>query len=67
VIMLVNLSVGMLTPPVGLNLFVAMGVANMKLGEVFRATLPTILLMLLALLILTYVPVISMLLPDTMF
>jgi len=39
----------------------------MKLGEVFRATLPTILLMLLALLILTYVPVISMLLPDTMF
>ncbi|WP_099865561.1 TRAP transporter large permease [Pararhizobium haloflavum] len=67
VIMLVNLSVGMLTPPVGLNLFVAMGVANMKLGEVFRATLPTIVLMLIALAILTYVPVISMLLPSTLF
>ena len=56
IIMLVNLSVGMLTPPVGLNLFVAMGVANMKLGEVFRATLPTIGLMLIALAILTYIP-----------
>lgn len=43
--MLVNLSVGMLTPPVGLNLFVAMGVAKMTLFEVFRAALPTILLM----------------------
>lgn len=67
VIMLVNLSVGMLTPPVGLNLFVAMGVAHMKLGEVFRATLPTILLMLIALIILTYVPVISMLLPNLFY
>jgi C4-dicarboxylate transporter DctM subunit len=67
VIMLVNLSIGMLTPPVGLNLFVAMGVANMKLGEVFRATLPTILLMVIALIILTYVPVISMLLPNMIF
>lgn len=67
IIMLVNLSIGMLTPPVGLNLFVAMGVANMKLGEVFRATLPTIALMILALLILTYVPVFSMLLPNMIY
>ncbi|MBU2889134.1 TRAP transporter large permease [Celeribacter halophilus] len=67
IIMLVNLSIGMLTPPVGLNLFVAMGVANMKLGEVFRATLPTIVLMIIALLILTYVPVFSMLLPNMIF
>ena len=67
IIMLVNLSVGMLTPPVGLNLFVAMGVANMKLGEVFRATLPTIGLMLIALAILTYIPAISMLLPNNFF
>jgi len=67
VIMLVNLSVGMLTPPVGLNLFVAMGVARMKLGEVFLASLPTILLMLVALVLLTYIPAISMLLPQTLF
>lgn len=67
IIMLVNLSVGMLTPPVGLNLFVAMGVAKMTLFEVFRGALPTILLMLIALIIVTYVPVISMLLPNTMY
>lgn len=67
VIMLVNLSVGMLTPPVGLNLFVAMGVARMTLGQVFRAALPTILLMVVALIILSYVPTISMLLPETLF
>lgn len=67
VIMLVNLSVGMLTPPVGLNLFVAMGVAKMTLFEVFRAALPTILLMVLALLILTYIPAFSLLLPRMLY
>lgn len=67
IIMLVNLSVGMLTPPVGLNLFVAMGVAKMSLFQVFRAALPTIVLMVLALILLSYVPVFSMLLPDTLF
>ncbi|MBS8262624.1 TRAP transporter large permease [Roseibium polysiphoniae] len=67
VVMLVNLSVGMLTPPVGLNLFVAMGVSKMKLGEVFLASLPTILLMLVALILLSYIPAISMLLPEMLF
>jgi C4-dicarboxylate transporter DctM subunit len=67
IITLVNLSVGMLTPPVGLNLFVAMGVAKMTLHEVFRASLPTICLMLVALLLITYVPAISMLLPNALY
>jgi C4-dicarboxylate transporter DctM subunit len=67
IITLVNLSVGMLTPPVGLNLFVAMGIAKMTLGEVFRAALPTILLMLAALIVITYVPWISMVLPNALF
>ena len=67
IIMLVNLSVGMLTPPVGLNLFVAMGVAKMSLFEVFRAALPTILLMLIALLVLTYVPQLSLMLPRLLY
>ncbi|MFC0200358.1 TRAP transporter large permease [Paracoccus rhizosphaerae] len=67
IIMLVNLSIGMLTPPVGLNLFVAMGVAKMSLGEVFRATLPTMLLMLLALILLSYIPAISMIVPNALF
>lgn len=67
IIMLVNLSVGMLTPPVGLNLFVAMGVAKMSLFEVFRAALPTIMLMLFALLVLTYVPQFSLFLPRLLY
>lgn len=67
IIMLVNLSIGMLTPPVGLNLFVAMGVAKMSLGEVFRATIPTMLLMLVALVCVSYIPVISMLIPNWLY
>ncbi len=67
IIMLVNLSIGMLTPPVGLNLFVAMGVAKMSLGEVFRATIPTMLLMLVALLCVSYIPMISMLIPNWLY
>jgi C4-dicarboxylate transporter DctM subunit len=67
IITLVNLSVGMLTPPVGLNLFVAMGVAKMTLFEVFRAALPMILLMVLALIMITYIPVLSMYLPGLLY
>ncbi|WP_418648839.1 TRAP transporter large permease [Thauera butanivorans] len=67
IITLVNLSVGMLTPPVGLNLFVAMGIARMTLYEIFRAAMPTIALMLIALLLVTYIPTISMLLPNTLY
>ncbi|HLU14504.1 MAG TPA: TRAP transporter large permease [Burkholderiaceae bacterium] len=67
VITLVNLSVGMLTPPVGLNLFVAMGISGMTLGQVFRASLPTVLLMFIALMLITYIPWISMVVPDLLF
>lgn len=67
IITLVNLSVGMLTPPVGLNLFVAMGISKMSLGEVFRAALPTILIMVVALILITYVPWLSMAIPNAMF
>lgn len=67
IIMLVNLSVGMLTPPVGLNLFVAMGIAKMSLFQIFRAALPTILLMVIALILISYIPVISTFLPSRLF
>lgn len=60
IITLVNFSVGMLTPPVGLNLFVAMNISHMSLSEVFKACLPFIALMMLALLLITYVPAISL-------
>lgn len=67
VIMLINLSVGMLTPPVGLNLFVAMSIAKISLFQIFRATIPTMLLMLIALTIITYIGEISLLLPNYLF
>lgn len=67
IITLVNLSVGMLTPPVGLNLFVAMSISGMTLFQVFRASLPMIILMFIALLLITYIPWISMVVPDALY
>ncbi|HEX5514004.1 MAG TPA: TRAP transporter large permease subunit, partial [Gammaproteobacteria bacterium] len=67
IITLVNFSVGMLTPPVGLNLFVAMAIAKMSLHEVFKASLPFIGLMVVALLLITYVPWFSMAIPQMLF
>lgn len=67
VITLVNFSVGMITPPVGLNLFVAMAISRMSLVEVFKACLPMILMMFIALIILTYVPILSTWLPSLIY
>ena len=62
-----NFSVGMLTPPVGLNLFVAMGVSKMSLRDVLRGCLPFIAIMIVALILITYVPWITLWLPDLIY
>lgn len=62
VIMVVNLAIGFITPPVGVNLFVASGVAKAKLERIASMALPMIGLMLLVLLLCTYVPEIPLLL-----
>jgi C4-dicarboxylate transporter DctM subunit len=67
VIMVVNMEIGMVTPPVGLNLFVTSGVTKMSLVEVTRAALPWLMVLLVFLLIITYVPIITLGLPDLMF
>ncbi len=67
VIMVVNMEIGMVTPPVGLNLFVTSGVTGMSLVEVTKAALPWLTVLLVFLLIITYVPVISVGLPDLVF
>lgn len=64
VIFLANLEVGYLTPPVGLNLFLAAYRFNKPLLEVARATLPLMLVLLLAVLLITYVPALSTWLPS---
>jgi C4-dicarboxylate transporter, DctM subunit len=67
IIMVVNLEIGMVTPPVGLNLFVTAGITKMSILEVARAALPWTLVLLVFLLIVTYVPWLSLVLPSLLF
>ncbi|WP_323017994.1 TRAP transporter large permease [Castellaniella sp.] len=64
IIMVVNLEIGMVTPPVGLNLFVTAGITKMSIGQVIRAALPWLALLLVYLVFITYVPIISLWLPG---
>ena len=66
IIMVVNMEVGMCHPPVGLNLYVASGIAKMGITELTIAVWPWLLTMLVFLALVTYVPVISLWLPRTM-
>jgi C4-dicarboxylate transporter DctM subunit len=59
IIFIVNLEIGYLTPPVGLNLFVASTLFSKPLGYVVRAVLPFIAMMMVGLALITYVPAIS--------
>ncbi|AHG62293.1 TRAP transporter large permease [Advenella mimigardefordensis] len=63
IIMVVNLEIGMVTPPIGLNLFVTAGITKMSIGQVVRAASPWLILLLAFLIIVTYVPAISLWLP----
>ena len=67
IIMVVNMEIGMITPPVGLNLFVTSGITGMPLWEVVKAAWPWLMVMLSFLMIITYIPQISLFLPHLMF
>lgn len=62
IIMAVNLSIGMYCPPFGLNLFASQAVFETPLGNIYRGVLPFVTINFLTLLVITYVPVISMVL-----
>ena len=66
IIMVVNMEIGMVTPPVGLNLFVTSGVTGMSLVQVTRAALPWLTVLLVFLIMVTYIPQISLFLPELM-
>lgn len=66
IMMVVNMEIGMITPPVGLNLFVTAGVAKMSMMRVVKASLPLVGVMFLFLLIVTYIPWVSTWLPTMM-
>jgi C4-dicarboxylate transporter DctM subunit len=62
IIMAVNLSIGLYMPPFGLNLFAAKAIFNVPMGMIYRGVLPFVVVNFLALLVITYVPAISMVL-----
>ncbi len=66
ILMVVNMEIGMITPPVGLNLYVSSGIAKMGLTDVTKACAPWILVMIAYLMLITYVPAISLWLPKTL-
>jgi C4-dicarboxylate transporter DctM subunit len=66
IIMVVNMEIGMLTPPVGLNLYVTSGLTKLGLTEVSKAVLPWLATMLAFLVLVTYWPDLSLWLPRTL-
>lgn len=63
ILMTVNMEVGMCHPPVGLNLYVASGITKMGISELTMAVLPWLIAMVIFMLLITYVPIISLWLP----
>ncbi|MEH6625591.1 MAG: TRAP transporter large permease subunit [Motiliproteus sp.] len=64
IIMVVNMEIGMLTPPVGLNLFVTAGITGHNMIWVIKAVAPWLVLMLFFLMLITFIPSISLALPE---
>ncbi len=63
IIMIVNLAVGMTTPPLGVNLFITCNIAGIGIESITRALLPFFLVLVIDILIITYVPALSLALP----
>ena len=66
-IMVVNLAMGMITPPFGVNLFAACTVAKISLDQIIRELIPFVLCVLACLMIITYVPQVSLFLRDLVY
>jgi C4-dicarboxylate transporter, DctM subunit len=67
IIIVMNMEMGMITPPVGLNMYVASGISKVPLYTVMRYSAPWIIVMVGVLLVVTYVPEISLLLPRLLY
>jgi C4-dicarboxylate transporter DctM subunit len=62
-----NMEIGLVHPPVGLNLFVLSTISSAPIGEVIRGILPFLVLLLIVLAIITYVPILTLWLPNAVF
>jgi C4-dicarboxylate transporter DctM subunit len=60
IIMVVNLAIGFVTPPIGVNLFVASSISGIPMMELARKAYPMIILFLIALLFITFIPALSL-------
>ena len=67
IILVINMEIGLLTPPFGLNLFTMKMIADAPIEEVIKGVLPFIAIMLALLMLITYVPEISLFLPNLVF
>jgi C4-dicarboxylate transporter DctM subunit len=67
IIVTINMELGMITPPVGLNLFVASGITGLSLKDVIVYSLPWSMTILFGLLLVTYIPQIALWLPNLLY
>ncbi len=67
IVYVVNMEIGLVTPPVGLNLFVASGITGMPLTEVVRAAAGWLMILVGFLIVITYIPEVSLWLPNLLF
>jgi len=67
VLMVVNLAIGMLTPPAGICLFVSCGISGLPLGQVSRAAMPFVTVAIVSLLIACYRPPLTLWFPSLIY
>jgi TRAP-type C4-dicarboxylate transport system permease large subunit len=67
IVMIYNLSIGLLTPPVGTALFVSSAIGGIKIEQTIKALLPFYCVLIIGLLIITFIPEITMFIPNLMF
>ena len=60
VVMIVNLAIGLFTPPVGVNLYVACGIGKISIEDISKGIIPCLVAMLIILLLITYIPALSL-------
>ncbi|MFD0711996.1 TRAP transporter large permease [Paenibacillus sp. GCM10027626] len=60
IVMIVNLAMGLCTPPLGVNLFISCQIANIRLGHISRALIPFFIVLIVDLLLISYIPAISL-------
>lgn len=67
IVVTMNLEIGLITPPVGFNLYVGSSLSDLSLYEVMKAAIPIMIIIGIALLLITYIPSLSLIMPKLIF